>query len=207
MTKLFSKPILFVISSPSGAGKSSLASALVNSEEHLEHSVSFTTRPKRENERDGVDYHFVTRSHFQELIENNQLVEYAEVYGNYYGTPRYSISRDCDMIFDLDWNGARSLTKALPDDVISIYILPPSFSSLKSRLCSRNQDSIDVINNRLSQAREEMKHYIEYDYVIINDIFVDSLMHLRSIIAAERLKRLRQHNLADFVMQICNNDI
>jgi guanylate kinase len=195
--------IMLIISSPSGAGKSSLAKQLQMSENNINISISFTTRQKRSEEDHGKDYYFINEECFREMIADNQFIEYAEVYGNYYGTPKYSFSRsdtqNNDIIFDVDWQGARALKEEMPEDVVSIYILPPSIEELEKRLRNREQDAEDVIQKRMLQAVSEMKHYVEYDYVIVNDDFADSLSKLKSILHAERLKRARQENLSDFV--------
>lgn len=199
---LKSKNIMLILSSPSGAGKSSLTKHILASESHLCVSVSFTTRSIRAGEKDGEDYHFVSLKNFQNMVEAGEFIEYAEVYGNYYGTPKYSIVKSDDIIFDIDWQGAKALREKMPEDVVSVYILPPSIEELEKRLRHRNQDPEGIISMRMSQAISEMKHYSEYDYVIINDNFDDSLLKLKTILHAERLKRIRQENLEEFVKKL-----
>jgi guanylate kinase len=201
---LKSNNIMMIISSPSGAGKSSLTKHLLKSEQCLRVSISFTTRAMRLGEKNGEDYHFIDITTFQQMIENGEFIEYAEVYGHYYGTPKYSLMKsNDDIIFDIDWQGAKVLKERMPEDVVSIYILPPSMTELEKRLRIRNQDPEEIIDRRMSQATSEIRHYHEYDYVIINDDFNESLEKLKSILHAERLKRVRQESLAEFVKTLC----
>ena len=195
-----SSKIMLILSSPSGAGKSSLANQLKLSDSNVQISLSFTTRQPRSSEKDGVDYHFINEESFRKMILEDQFIEYAEVYGNYYGTSKHSFlsQKNQDIIFDLDWQGALALKAKIPQDVVTIYILPPSIEELEKRLRTREQDNEEIIQKRMQQAISEIKHYVEYDYVIVNDDFAVSLSKLTSILNAERLKRSRQVNLDRF---------
>ena len=207
---LRSKGLMLVLSSPSGAGKSSLAKELLKLDSHLELSVSITTRQQRIGEVEGSDYYFVDEDKFKHMIAEGKFFEYANVYGNYYGTLKEQLfhanpnisKQNIDTLFDIDWQGARSLKEQAPDDVISIYILPPSLKELERRLKNRQQDSDEIIESRMSKAISELNHYTEYDYVIINENFSDSLSKLQNILKAERLKRKRQTNLSNFIKEL-----
>ncbi|MDF2966215.1 MAG: guanylate kinase [Rickettsiaceae bacterium] len=202
-TSLRSKGIMLVLSSPSGAGKSSLARKLVSTSENIVLSTSVTTRPIRPGEVEGQDYYFVTKEKFESMVREGKFLEWATVFDNLYGTPKdkveESLNKVQDMVFDIDWQGARTLKQRMPDDIVSIYILPPSMEELRNRLVNRSQDSIEVIESRMQKAYLEASHYTEYDYVIINDNFDESLLKLKSILNAEHLKRHRQINLDRFV--------
>ncbi len=198
---------LYIVSSPSGAGKSSLLSALLarfNDDQRMQLSISHTTRGMRPGEEDGVHYHFVDKSEFQAQIDRGAFFEWAEVFGNYYGTSRETIERcleqGIDVFLDIDWQGARQIRNQLPE-ARSIFILPPSLPILEQRLHGRGQDSAEVIRDRMAQAVAEMSHYDEYDYLIVNDDFETSLQQLASIICAERARlaaqRLRHADLLD----------
>ena len=198
---------LYIVSSPSGAGKSSLLSALLarfNDDQRMQLSISHTTRGMRPGEADGVHYHFVDKSEFQAQIDRGAFFEWAEVFGNYYGTSRETIERcldqGIDVFLDIDWQGARQIRDQLPE-ARSIFILPPSLPILEQRLHGRGQDSDEVIRHRMAQAVAEMSHYDEYDYLIVNDDFETSLQQLASIIQAERARlpaqRLRHAELLD----------
>ena len=191
---------LFILAAPSGAGKSSLIKALMekyegNTHSPMQVSVSHTTRQPRPGEVDGVHYHFVSREEFEALIEQGVFFEYAEVFGNYYGTSRVTIEqtlhRGIDVFLDIDWQGARQV-KALMPDTCGIFILPPSLEVLEQRLTNRGQDSEEVIAKRMAEAKSEISHYNEYDYVIINDDFDSALMDFKAILRAERLKEEKQ---------------
>ncbi|MGB2427281.1 MAG: guanylate kinase [Alteromonas sp.] len=198
---------LFILSAPSGAGKSSLIKALLTkhadsvqrSNGELQVSVSHTTRDPRPGEVDGEHYHFVDRAEFERLIEQGAFFEWAEVFGNYYGTSRVTIentlSKGIDVFLDIDWQGARQVKQQLPD-AIGIFILPPSVEVLQSRLDSRGQDSAEVIASRMQQAKDEMSHYDEFDYVLVNDDFDTTLSALESVVFAqrERLDNQKQRN-------------
>jgi len=187
--------ILFIISSPSGGGKTSLVKALLEAEPGMRLSVSYTTRPPRPGEVHGRAYHFVTLPEFERLLETGEFLENAVIYGNRYGTSRKWIEREQagghDVLLEIDWQGAQQVRR-LMRNVVSIFILPPSPEVLESRLKGRGQDSAEVVRKRLAAARDEISHASEYDYVIINDEFNRAALDLRSIIRAERLKIARQ---------------
>lgn len=172
-------------------------------EGRLSLSVSVTTRPARSGEVDGNDYHFVDEERFQSLRDEGALLEWAQVFGNYYGTPRKDVEEllvsGRDVLFDVDWQGARKLAESLPEDVVRVFILPPSAQALEARLQSRNQDSAEVVKHRMAQASNEISHWAEYDYVVVNDDIPSSLAHLITILRAERLKRSRCGGLRSFV--------
>lgn len=196
--------LLFVLSSPSGAGKTTLAKRLLQTEPDLTLSVSVTTRPRRPAETDGVDYHFIERSEYLRRVLAGELLEHAEVFGNGYGTPRAPVEAwleaGRDVLFDVDWQGAEQLrTSSLKDDVASVFILPPSIAELHRRLVARNQDAPETVERRMAQARGEIEHCPEYDYVVVNDDLAASEAALRAILAAERLRRSRQTGLGAFL--------
>ncbi len=180
---------LFVVSAPSGAGKTSLVKALTERTSDLQVSVSHTTRPKRPGEKEGVNYHFVDKDTFQTMLGNCDFLEHAEVFGNWYGTSKSwvesRLKADQDVILEIDWQGAQQVRRQVPDS-IGIFILPPSREALEERLKGRDQDSAEVIQQRMSQAREEMTHHVEYDFLIINDVFETALEQLHCIIKAQR---------------------
>ena len=186
---------LFVISSPSGAGKSSLISALLQKHQDMKVSVSHTTRAPRPGEENGVHYHFTDVDSFKQLISEDGFYEWAEVFGNFYGTSKQAIedqlSQGIDVFLDIDWQGAQQMRK-LVGDIITVFILPPSRQELESRLNKRGQDSQEVIAGRMAQAQSEMSHYDEYDFVLINDDFDETLENFESIVLAHRLKKLNQ---------------
>ena len=191
------KGTLYIVSAPSGAGKSSLISAMLetNPTYAMKVSVSHTTRGMRPGEQDGTHYHFVQKEHFEELIEKSEFLEYAEVFGNYYGTSRVwiedNLNKGIDVFLDIDWQGARQIRVQMPY-AQSIFILPPSNGELERRLTARGQDSDAVIAKRMAEAKAEISHYNEYDYVIVNDDFDTALMDFKAIIRAERLKQDKQ---------------
>lgn len=199
--------LLLALSSPSGAGKTTLARRLLEAEsEDLLLSVSVTTRPIRPEETDGKDYWFVTEAIFHRMRDADEFLEWAQVFGNYYGTPRKhvedAVSAGQDVLFDVDWQGGRQLAENVPDDVVRVFILPPSAKVLEARLRARNQDSADVVALRMAQASGEISHWIEYDYVIVNENIDSSFEQLRVVLAAERLKRTRRTALTVLVEQL-----
>lgn len=194
---------MLVLSSPSGAGKTTISRRLFEHEQDLTMSVSVTTRPKRPGEVSGVDYHFIDPTDFNLMINRQELLEYAEVFGNYYGTPREPVEKSLaegqDVLFDIDWQGTQQLKENSGKDLVSIFILPPSTTELEKRLKSRAQDSDEVVAKRMALSADEMSHWPEYDYIIVNDDFDNSIGAVRAILAAERKRRDRQVGLADFV--------
>lgn len=195
--------LMLVLSSPSGAGKSTLARNLLENEKGFQLSVSVTTRPRRGSEIDGVHYHFVTKKEFEHLRDEDALAEWALVHDNYYGTPSKAVEEALaegrDMLFDIDWQGAQQLRERMRADVVEIFVLPPSMEELRSRLKRRAEDSDEVIERRLENAREEIQHWIDYDYVIINEDLDKAYSEIKSIIRAERLRRDRRPGLFEFV--------
>lgn len=193
---------LFILSSPSGAGKTTLSRALMQ-DERLELSVSVTTRQRRPSEVDGLHYHFISKNEFENKRDRDEFIEWAEVHGNYYGTLRESVENALisgrDMLFDIDYQGTEQLQKKMPEDTVSVFILPPSMKELVSRLYRRAEDSQSIINLRLNNARTEMKHWRSYDYIIVNEDLHQSLLHIKSIYLAETMKRERCHFLESFV--------
>jgi guanylate kinase len=195
--------LMLVLSSPSGAGKTTLSRLLLEHDGEIELSISATTRPKRPGERDGVDYHFIDSARFRGMVDREELLEWAQVFDNYYGTPRAPVeavlSAGRDMLFDIDWQGTQQLVERAREDLVSVFILPPSTQELERRLVTRAQDSAEIVARRMSKAADEMSHWAEYDYVIVNREITSSLVELRAILQAERLKRHRQIGLSDFV--------
>ncbi|MEP9397309.1 guanylate kinase [Mesorhizobium sp. KR2-14] len=195
--------LMLVLSSPSGAGKSTIARSLLESDPSLELSVSVTTRARRGSEIDRVHYHFVSHRDFERLRDTDALLEWAEVHGNYYATPREpaeaAMAAGRDMLFDIDWQGAEQLKEKMPADIVSIFILPPSMKELKTRLKRRAEDSDEVIEKRLENARVEIEHWRDYDYVVVNDDLDRAFSAVKAIVTAERLRRNRRPGLFDFV--------
>ncbi len=195
--------LMLVLSSPSGAGKSTIARNILEQEDDIALSVSVTTRPRRGSEIDGVHYNFVDERAFERLREHDELLESAQVHGNFYGTPREPVEQAMaagrDMLFDIDWQGARQLSQKMRADVVSIFILPPSMAELRARLQRRAEDSADVIDRRLRNAAREIEQWREYDYVIVNDDLGRAFDAVRAIVRAERLRRDRRPGLFDFV--------
>jgi len=195
--------LLLVLSSPSGAGKTTITRRLLDEIPGISLSISLTTRAARTGEVEGVDYHFVSTSRFQELRDKGELLEWAQVYDNFYGTPRRPVIKmldeGCDVLFDIDWQGAQQLAEKMSRDLVRVFVLPPSVKALEERLMTRSQDSLDVVARRMSEAAFQISHWAEYDYVIINDDIDHSLAKVRSILIAERMKRERQLGLSAFV--------
>ena len=201
--------IMLVLSSPSGAGKTTLTRNLLEQEENVALSVSVTTRARRPSEIDGVHYHFKTKQQFEGMRDSGQLLEWAEVHGNYYGTPREPVEKALaagrDVLFDIDWQGTQQLYEKMPKDVVSVFVLPPSADELKMRLERRAEDSVAIISERLRNAAEEFRHWNEYDYILVNRDLDKSFTRLRSILTAERLKRVKMPNLEKFVGQLLSD--
>jgi len=195
--------LMLVLSSPSGAGKTTLSRKLLDMDRGVALSISVTTRKMRPGEQDGRDYHFIERRQFDALIEKNDLLEWAEVFDNYYGTPKKSVmdalASGRDVLFDVDWQGTQQLRDKAPNDLVSIFVLPPSIPELERRLKTRAQDDYETIHRRMAKAADEMSHWAEYDYVVINHDIDQAFVEVASILAAERLKRERQVGLSDFV--------
>jgi guanylate kinase len=198
--------ILLVLSSPSGAGKTTITRALITRDAKLRISVSVTTRPRRAGEVDGQHYHFITRERFHQMVADSELLEHAVVFGNCYGTPRAPVeavlSAGGDTISDIDWQGTQQLKATVRGDLVSIFILPPSMAALERRLRTRAQDSDDVVRARMAKSADEMSHWPEYDYIIVNRDLDESVRQVESILVAERARRDRQIGLADFVNRL-----
>jgi guanylate kinase len=198
--------LMLVLSSPSGAGKTTLSRLLLAEDKSIELSISVTTRPRRPGEVGGRHYHFIGADRFKAMIRGGDLLEWAEVFGHRYGTPRLPVERALaagkDVLFDLDWQGANKLRRKVGSDLVTVFVLPPSASELHRRLKSRAQDSESVIRRRMAEAGREMSHWREYDYVIVNYDLERAFAELRAILAAERLKRPRQTGLSPFVREL-----
>ena len=195
--------LMLVLSSPSGAGKTTLSRQLLTNDSEIQLSVSCTTRARRPGEKDGVDYRFVDTASFRGMIERGEFLEHARVFDHYYGTPRApveaAVSNGRDVLFDIDWQGTQQLKESGRDDLVTVFILPPSTRDLERRLITWAQDSKEVVAQRMAKAADEMSHWAEYDYSIINRDIATSLTQLKSILTAERLKRERQLGLSAFV--------
>ena len=198
--------LMLVVSSPSGAGKTTLTRKLLTKYSDIKLSVSMTTRPKRVNEIDGTDYHFIDEARFQEMVEQQAFLEYAEVFNHHYGTPRAPVNdalqAGIDVLFDIDWNGTQQLKKNTNIALVTVFILPPNSETLVHRLETRALDSTDTIHLRMNEAANEMSHYDEYDYIIINDDLESALSQIENILLAERLKRIRHPNIKQFVSEL-----
>ena len=195
--------LLLVMSSPSGAGKTTLSRMLLASDTNVTMSISVTTRPPRPGEFEAKDYYFISKERFAQMRDRKELLEWAEVFGNYYGTPRKpvdeALAKGRDVLFDIDWQGTQQLAQAMEDDLVRIFVLPPSADELQNRLISRAQDSSSVVAKRMAEASREISHWPEYDYVIVNDELEDSLAQVMAVLRAERLRRRRRVGLTEFV--------
>ena len=200
--------LLFILSSPSGAGKSTIARMLLEQDKHIALSVSVTTRPPRPGEIDGKDYHFIDEAEFHRLVEDNALLEWAKVFGHYYGTPKAQVKQGLregqDFLFDIDWQGTQQLYQRAEGDVVRVFILPPSLEELHRRLRSRNTDSEEVIAGRMARAQDEISHWDGYDFVVINDNVENCFEKVRQILNSERMRRARQTGLIDYVRDLMN---
>jgi guanylate kinase len=194
---------LLVLSSPSGAGKTTITQRLVERDPSLARSISVTTRPARPGETDGADYRFIDQVRFDAMVAAGELLEHATVFGHCYGTPRQPIDQAIaaghDVVADVDWQGTQQLTESLPSDLVTVFILPPDMATLEARLKTRAQDSSAVVAARMAKSAEEMSHWSEYDYVVVNRDLAASVAEIEAIVTAERLRRTRQNGLADFV--------
>lgn len=198
---------MLVLSSPSGAGKTTLSRRLLAADPAFTMSVSVTTRPARPGERDGVDYHFIDKARFDDLVAGNALLEWATVFGNQYGTPRApvesALAEGRDVLFDIDWQGTQQIRARMGADVVSIFILPPSAKALEERLLKRAQDSREVVARRMAKAADEISHWQEYDFVIVNDDIDRAFAAIEAIVASERVRRTRREaGLLDLVQQL-----
>jgi guanylate kinase len=198
--------LLFVLSSPSGAGKTTIVRGLIAADPGLTLSVSVTTRPPRQGEIDGRDYLFINLERFSEMMAHGEFLEHAIVFGHSYGTPRSPIEAALatgrDVVADVDWQGAQQLAERLAHDLVSVFVLPPSLDALRTRLHARAQDSASVVSTRMAKSAEEMSHWSEYDYVIVNHDIEESITQAQAIVTSERLRRTRQIGLADFVRDL-----
>ena len=203
VTDIARRGLLLVMSSPSGAGKTTLSLKLLAADKNITLSISVTTRAPRPGETDGKDYYFISKERFAQMRDRKELLEWAEVFGNYYGTPRKpveeALAKGRDVLFDIDWQGTQQLAQAMEDDLVRIFILPPSSDELQNRLINRAQDSSTVVAKRMAEASREISHWPEYDYVIVNDELEDSHAQVTAILRAERLRRRRRVGLTEFV--------
>jgi guanylate kinase len=202
-TSIARRGLMFVLSSPSGAGKTTLSRMLLKADRNVELSVSVTTRPRRPGEVEGHDYRFIDLARFEAMVKRNELLEWAEVFGYRYGTPRRPVEKALragrDVLFDIDWQGTQQLREKARDDLVSVFILPPTIKELHRRLQRRAQDSRAIIVSRMAKAAGEMSHWPEYDYVVVNRDIDDAFDQVQAILAAERLKRERRIGLSSFV--------
>ncbi|WP_017671221.1 guanylate kinase [Blastomonas sp. AAP53] len=200
--------LLFILSSPSGAGKSTIARMLLEADEQICLSVSVTTRPPRPGEIDGVHYHFIDETEFHRLVDDHEMMEWAKVFGHYYGTPKAQVKQGLrdgqDFLFDIDWQGTQQLYQRAEGDVVRVFILPPSLDELHRRLRSRNTDSEEVIAGRMARAQDEISHWDGYDFVVINDNVESCFTKVQQILNSERMRRARQTGLIDYVRDLMN---
>ena len=208
-TEISRRGLVLVLSSPSGAGKSTLARHLLETDNNIQMSVSVTTRPPRVGERDGVDYHFISMDKFNEMRNNDELLESATVFENGYGTPRKPVedwlAQGRDVLFDIDWQGTQQVHEKLHDDLVRVFILPPSAAALHERLINRAQDKASVVAKRMAQASNEISHWAEYDYVVVNNDLETCQKEIAAILKSERLKRFRRIGLSAFVRDMLEN--
>jgi guanylate kinase len=205
-TEIRRRGLMLVLSSPSGAGKTTISRKLLERDRNLHMSVSVTTRPRRPGEVDGVHYHFIDHATFDRMVGEGALLEHAKVFGNYYGTPRApveaALAQGSDVLFDIDWQGTQQLVEKAREDLVSVFILPPSTRELERRLTTRAQDTPTEVARRMAKAADEMSHWAEYDYIIVNLDIDASTRRVEAILTAERLRRARQIGLADFVKDL-----
>lgn len=198
--------LMLILSSPSGAGKTTLSRRLLKDDPEVMLSISVTTRPARPGEANGKDYVFVSDNEFQAMAERDELLEWATVFGHRYGTPKkpveVALEKGTDVLFDIDWQGTQQLAQAAPNDIVRVFIIPPSIAELKRRLEERAQDSEAVVSKRMAEAESELSHWAEYDYVIINDNLDGALEQIRAILKVERLKRVHRPELTKFVQKL-----
>jgi guanylate kinase len=209
-TSIARRGFMLVLSSPSGVGKTTIARHVLNLETELELSISVTTRPKRDSEAEGKDYYFVDEATFSQMVQKKEFLEHAHVYGYHYGTPMASLeillATGTDVLFDIDWQGTQQLKQISMNDLVSVFLLPPTIETLETRLRGRGEDTEETIQMRMSKSAAEISHWAEYDYIIINHTLQESVQAVRSIIQAERLKRRRQVGLAHFVNSLRGED-
>ncbi len=198
--------LILVLSSPSGAGKTTISRALLEHDSNLSLSISATTRPRRPGEVNGQDYYFVGAEEFERMVAADEMLEHATVFDNRYGTPRAPaasiLEQGGDVLFDIDWQGTQQVSEKIPQDLVRVFILPPSTEELERRLYNRAQDPEEVVKGRMAKAADEMSHWAEYDYIIINSVVEDSVAAVQAILTAERLKRERRTGLRDFVEEL-----
>jgi guanylate kinase len=208
--KIPRRGLMLVLSSPSGAGKSTIARNLLDKDKNISLSVSVTTRQRRQSEIEGIHYHFISKREFELMRDGDALLEWAEVHGNFYGTPREPVETAMalgrDMLFDIDWQGAEQLQDKMKSDVVSIFILPPTMTELQSRLHRRAEDTEEVIQTRLVNSRSEIEHWRDYDYVILNDDLQAAFEAVEAIVTAERVRRDRRHGMFDFVRTLLEEE-
>ena len=202
-SKIARRGLLFIMSSPSGAGKTTLSKRLLAADKNISMSVSVTTRKPRPGEVNGKDYHFIDKPKFEAMVVKGELLEWAAVFGNSYGTPKapveHALAAGRDVLFDIDWQGTQQMAQAMKEDLVRVFILPPSVDALQQRLINRAQDAPVVVAKRMAEASHEISHWPEYDYVVVNDDVEECHRQITSILTAERLRRRRQLGLTDFV--------